>query len=78
MIEHMYSVCDCRVGQNRFLVVFARVVGVRPCVCVLFIYAYYLFISVLLGEDGLGIRYWLERMYLGLAHCAGYRGCVLD
>ena len=25
----------------------------------------YLFISVLFGEDGLGIRYWLERMYLG-------------
>ena len=74
MIEHMYSDCDCRVGQIRFLVVFARVVGVRPCVCVLFIYF---------------CMHWLERMYLGLctgwrgfhlglAHCAGYRGCVLD
>ena len=40
MIEHVYSGCDCRVGQNRFLVVFARVVGVRPCVCVLFIYLF--------------------------------------
>ena len=75
MIEHMYSGCDCRVGQIRFLVVFARVVGVRPCVCVLFIYVCTCWrgctwdsnIALATADvSEISTLRWLQRMYLSL------------